>query len=104
MKHGKGKASNGIALKEFLAEEFKDPEVRGHFKAAKAEWLVARAVASARKRAGLTQVQLAKRLRTDQKAVWRLESGHQNATVGLLWKVALATDCDLRLTLSPRRT
>ncbi|TBR26266.1 XRE family transcriptional regulator [bacterium] len=97
------KDRNGLPLAEFLKEELQDPEIRGHYKAAKAEWLVARAVTSARKRAGLTQVQLAKRLRTDQKAVWRLESGHQNATVGLLWKVALATDCDLRLTLSPRR-
>lgn len=104
MTKGRGIDRNGIPLKEFLKEEFRDPEVRRFYKAAKAEWLVARAVATARKRAGLTQVQLAKRLRTDQKAVWRLESGRQNATVGLLWRVALATDCDLRLTLSPRRT
>lgn len=66
------------------------------------EHLVARAVLSARKRAGLTQVQLAKKLKTDQKAVWRLEAGKQNATVDMLWRVAGATDSLLTLDLVPR--
>jgi len=97
------KNRNGLALKNFLAEELTDPEVRGHYFAAKAEWLVARAVTRARRRAHMTQVQLAKRLKTDQKSVWRLEAGRQNATVGMLWKVALATGCRLRVDLVPRR-
>ena len=96
------KDDSGLPLREFLKEELKDPEIRAHYKAAKAEWLVAKAVTTARKRAKLTQVQLAKRLKTDQKAVWRLETGRQNATVGMLWKIALATGCELRVELVPR--
>lgn len=98
----KKRIRNGLSLKDFLAEELADPEVRGHCLAEKAEWLVARAIIAARRRARLTQVELAKKLKTDQKAIWRLEAGRQNATVGLLWKVALATGCDLRVELIPR--
>jgi DNA-binding XRE family transcriptional regulator len=98
----KMKDRNGLSLQQFLKEELADPEVRKHYEEAKAEWLVAKAVAAARKRAHLTQVQLAKRIKTDQKAIWRLEAGRQNATVGMLWKIALATDSCLRVSLVPR--
>ena len=60
-------------------------------------------VAAARKRAHLTQDQLAKRLKTDQKAIWRLEAGQQNATVDMLWRIAAATNSDLRMDFVPRR-
>lgn len=99
----KNKDRNGLPLGEFLKGELADKEVRKHYEAARAETLVAKAVATARKRAHLTQVQLAKRLKTDQKAIWRLEAGRQNATVDLLWKIALATNSDLKLDLAPRR-
>lgn len=94
---------NGLPLSEFLKDELADKEVRKHFGAARAESLVAKAVATARKRAHLTQVQLAKKIKTDQKAIWRLEAGRQNATVDMLWKIAVATNSDLKLDLLPRR-
>ncbi|HBL16551.1 MAG: hypothetical protein A2X36_07955 [Elusimicrobia bacterium GWA2_69_24] len=97
------KRRTGLSLADFLAEELRDPEVREHYEAAKAEWLVSKAVITARKRARLTQVELAKRIKTDQKAIWRLEAGRQNATVDLLWRIAAATNSTLRLTLAPRR-
>lgn len=99
----KNKDRNGLPLQEFLKEELADKEVRKHFEEARAESLVAKAVSKARKRAHLTQDQLADRINTDQKAIWRLETGRQNATVDMLWKIAAATNCDLRLDLVPRR-
>jgi DNA-binding XRE family transcriptional regulator len=98
----KQKDRNGLPLSKFLAEELADKEVRKHYEAAKAAWLVAKAVLLARKRAHLTQNQLAKKLKTDQKAIWRLEAGRQNATVDMLWKIAEATNSDLRVSLVPR--
>jgi len=95
---------NGLPLREFLKEELSDPEIRKHYEAAKAEWLVAKAVVSARKRARLTQTQLAKRIKTDQKAIWRLEAGRQNATVDMLWRIARATNSRLRLNLVPQQS
>ena len=99
----KKKDRNGLPLGEFLKDELADKEVRKHYEAARAESLVAKAVTTARKRAHLTQVQLAKRVKTDQKAIWRLEAGRQNATVDMLWKIAMATNSDLKLDLIPRR-
>lgn len=99
----KNKDRNGLPLDEFLKSELADKEVRKHYEAARAETLVAKAVVAARKRAHLTQVQLAKKVKTDQKAIWRLEAGRQNATVDMLWKIAIATDSDLKLDLTPRR-
>ena len=99
----KRKDRNGLRLSEFLAEELSDDDVRKHYQAAKAEWLVAKAVLGARKRACLTQTQLAKRLKTHQKAIWRLEAGRQNATVDMLWKIAQATNSDLQVSLVARR-
>lgn len=99
----KRKDRNGVPLSEFLKEELADDEIRKHYQAAKAEWLVAKAVLGARKRAHLTQTELAKKLKTHQKTIWRLEAGRQNATVDMLWKIARATDSDLRVELVARR-
>ena len=98
----KRKNSNGLLFRRFLKEELKDRDIRKHYEEAKAETLVAKAVSSARKRAHLTQVQLAERIKTDQKAIWRLEAGRQNATVSMLWKIAAATGSDLQVNLVPR--
>ncbi len=98
----KKKDRNGLPFNEWLAEEMRDPEFRKHYEAAEAQWLASKSIAAARKRAKLTQTELAKRIKTDQKAIWRLESGRQNATIGMLSKIAKATNCDLRVELLPR--
>lgn len=96
------KERNGILFDDFLKEELKDPGIRSMYEAARAKWLVAKAVTTARKRARLTQVELAKRVKTDQKAIWRLEAGRQNATVDMLWRIAAATNSELRVDLIAR--
>lgn len=86
----KDKTRNGLSFREFLSEELKDPEIRRRYENAAVEWLVARKVSQARKRAHLSQAELARRLRTKQQAVSRTESGEQNATVKLLCRIAKA--------------
>ena len=53
----------------------KDPEYRKEYDALEEEFALIAAVAKARARAGLSQAQLAKRMKTTQSAVARLESG-----------------------------
>jgi ribosome-binding protein aMBF1 (putative translation factor) len=53
----------------------------------------------ARKRAGLTQKELALRMRTHQSSVARLENGRSSPTVKTLRKLAQVTDCRLILRL-----
>lgn len=104
----KRKDRNGLPFRSFLKEELADPVVRKYYEEAKAGAIVARAVILARKRSHLTQVQLAKRVKTDQKTIWRLESGlssgRQNATVDMLWKIAQATNSELRVSMVPHGT
>ena len=98
----KKRRRSGLTLDDWLKEEMKDPEFRKGFEAAEAQWHAAKSIVAARKKAKLTQTELAKRIKTDQKAIWRLESGRQNATIGMLSKIAKATNCDLRVELLPR--
>ena len=56
----------------------------------------------ARKRAGLTQRQLAMRLGTTQSAIARLESPASNPTVDMLERALHATGHDVRMSLSRR--
>lgn len=93
----KTKKRNGLPLREWLTGEMKDPVFRRHYEDARAQWQAGRAVVEARRAAGITQAELARRIGSDQKGVWRLEAGQQNATVGILEKVAQATGGSLEI-------
>ena len=96
----KTKVRNGVSFKDFLAEELKDEDVHKHYERAKASSIAAEAVIKARRRAGLTQTELGRRIGSDQKGVWRLETGEQNTTVETLEKVAKATGSRLHIEMS----
>lgn len=93
----KAKVRNGMPLREFLSGELKDPEVKAHYEEAAIEWQVARKVSEARKRANLTQAELARKLRTSQQAISRIEAGEQNTTVEMLWRIGKALGMKLEL-------
>ena len=63
--------------------------------------LPGRLLKEARGRAGLTQAELAERLRTTQPVVARLESGRSNPRLETLRKAIAATGHDLRVELAP---
>ena len=54
-------------------------------------------IMKARRKAGLTQAGLAKRLRTRQSNISRLEQGVYNPTLGMLAKIAKALKADLKV-------
>lgn len=54
-----------------------------------------------RRRAGLTQTQLAERLGTTQSAIARLETGHGSPTLARLSEIAEACGFDIHLRLVP---
>ncbi|MBA2440719.1 MAG: helix-turn-helix transcriptional regulator [Thermoleophilaceae bacterium] len=62
----------------------------------------AEVIRSARIRSGLTQAQLAERLRTSQSAVARLERPGANPTVATLRRALAAADHGLKLDARPR--
>jgi len=86
-------------LKDLHQEWMQDPEYRAEHEALEPEFQIARELVQARKTAGLSQVQVAERMDTTQSVVSRLESGHQNASIGSLQAYAKATGRKLRIEL-----
>jgi transcriptional regulator with XRE-family HTH domain len=79
----------------------KDVSYRKAYKALEREFDLARAVIEARSRAGLTQLQLAKRMSTTQSVIARLESGRIRPSTQTLERLAVATGTRLRISFEP---
>ena len=79
----------------------KDPAYRKEYEALEEEFALIAAVAKARQRAGLSQAQLAKRMKTTQSTVARLESGRGKPSTRTLARFAKATGHRLRITFEP---
>jgi transcriptional regulator with XRE-family HTH domain len=78
-----------------------DPEYRREYEALEEEFALASAMIKARKRAGLTQEDLAKEMETSQSAIARLESGRTLPSGSTLKRFARATGTRLRITFEP---
>jgi DNA-binding XRE family transcriptional regulator len=98
----KARIKRGILLKDFLREELQDTEIREHYEEIKAEWLAACAVIQARTAVGLTQAELAKKVRTSQQSISRIEAGGQNASVAILRRIGEALGMELHIVYKPK--
>jgi ribosome-binding protein aMBF1 (putative translation factor) len=79
----------------------KDPEYCKEYDALEEEFALIAAVAKARLRSGLTQAQLAKRMKTTQSTVARLESGRGQPSTRTLQRFAKATGHRLKISFEP---
>jgi len=79
----------------------KKPAYRKAYDALEEEFALAAAVIDARNRAGLTQQQLARRMKTTQPAVARLESGRGRPSMRTLGRFAQATGSRLLIGFEP---
>lgn len=79
------------ALKDLKARFLKDPEVRKEYDALEEEFALMATMAKARLRASLSQAQLAKRMKTTQSVIARLESGRGRPSTTTLSRFAKAT-------------
>jgi ribosome-binding protein aMBF1 (putative translation factor) len=79
----------------------KDSGYRKEYEALEEEFVLIEAVARARARSGLSQAQLAKRMKTTQSAVARLESGRAKPSTRTLSRFAAATGHKLKITFEP---
>ena len=85
------------------SEWMKDPGFRKEYHALEAEFDLAKALIAARTKAGLTQQQVADRMKTSQSFVARLEGGIVAPTWKSLKRYAEATRSRLRIELQPER-
>ena len=93
----------GSTLGELHQKWLKRPGYRQAHKALEAEFNLAAAMLEARAHAGLTQEQLARRMRTTQTAIARLESGRTKPSTRTLERIARATDMRLIISFEPER-
>lgn len=82
----------------------KDPHYRREYDALEEEFSLTASLIEARSRAGLTQEQVAQRMKTTQAVVARLEGGGSKPSTRTLEKYAQATGSRLRITLEPTAT
>jgi ribosome-binding protein aMBF1 (putative translation factor) len=92
-----------IKISDLHKKWMKDPAYRKEYDALEEEFALILAVAKARQRAGLSQAQLAKRMKTTQSTVARLESGRGKPSTRTLSRFAKATGHRLKISFEPVR-
>ena len=75
----------------------KNPEYRKAHAELEPEFALARAIIAARAKAGLTQEQLAEKMKTTQSAIARLEGGRTRPSTHTLERLAIATGTRLKI-------
>ena len=90
-----------IPVEESLSRWRKEPAFNEAYADLEGEFALASALIGARADANITQGEIAKRMRTSQPTVARLESGHGNPSLNTLRRYAAATGKRLRLVFEP---
>jgi ribosome-binding protein aMBF1 (putative translation factor) len=90
-------------IRDLHKKWMRDPAYRKEYQPLEGEFALAVAVAEARVRAGLSQAQLARRMRTTQSTVARLESGRSRPSTRTLDRLARATGHRLKISFEPMR-
>jgi len=84
-------------IRDLHKKWMKDPEYRREYDLLEEEFALAAAVAKARKRSGLSQAELARRMKTTQSTIARLESGRGRPSTRTLDRFAKATGHRLKI-------
>lgn len=97
------KAMPRISIFDKEAELMQDPAFREAYEALEDEFNLAREMIAARKRAKLTQEEVAQRMNTTQSVIARMESGKRMPSTSSLLKFAEATGSKLRISFTPAK-
>ena len=79
----------------------RDKSYKAEYDALQEEFQLARALIGARTRAGLSQTELARRMKTSQSYIARIEGGKVRPSTDALARFAQATGTRLRITFEP---
>jgi len=94
----------GRTLKQHIGEKMKNPEFKKAWQDLDAEFSILESVIKARKKARLTQQELAERIGTKQPALSRLEKGgFEKANIETLRKIANALNYKLIVRFEPKK-
>lgn len=88
----------------FLEEQLRDPDFAERFKRAGEAWDVALQLTALREKAGLTQRELARKLKTSQQQISRLESpGYEGHSLSMLRRVAKVLHARVRVVIEAQK-
>jgi ribosome-binding protein aMBF1 (putative translation factor) len=90
-----------IRVDDLHGNWMKDPKFRREYEALEEEFSLVAALIEARTRAGLTQKQVARRMKTTQAVIARLEGGGSKPSTRTLERYAEATGSRLRISFEP---
>jgi len=87
----------------YLEEQLQDPAFAERFAKAGEAWEVALQITALRQAAGLSQKELAQKLKTSQQSISRLESpAYEGHSLAMLRRVADALGARLHISMTPR--
>ena len=89
-----------MKLADLKSKLLADPAVAAEYEKQKPEFEIARALILARKKARLTQAEVAERMGTKQANIARIESGESNVTLATIRKYAAATGQRIKLEIA----
>ena len=89
-----------IPFEKIEAQLLANPKVKAEYDALAPEFEISAELLKARRRAGLSQAELAARMGTSQSAIARLESGQTLPSTKTLLRFAEATESKFRVRLS----
>lgn len=88
----------------YLDEQMQDPAFAARFKQAGEAWDVALQLAALREKAGLSQRELARKLKTSQQQISRLESpGYEGHSLSMLRRVAKVLHARVRVVIEAQK-
>mgnify|MGYP001559541101 FL=1 len=91
------KSQKPLDFQDYLNEQLKDPVFKKYYDEYGKQLEIAYQILQLRKKKGVSQSLLAKKIGTKQTNIARLESGQQNFTIETLQKIARALNRNLRV-------
>ena len=91
-----------MTLKEYKAEQMKDPAFAAAYEEIQPEMAVIRAIVEAREASHLTQQELSKRTGIAQTEISKLENGNRNPSIKLLQRLADGLNMRLKIIFEPK--
>ena len=86
-----------INFQSYLKEQLKNPKFKKHYDESGKQLEIAYQILQLRKKTGMSQNDLAKKLGTTQSNVARIETGQQNFTTATLQKIAVVFDREVKI-------
>jgi len=86
-----------VDFQEYLAEKLKNPKFRKYYDEYGKQLEIAYQILQLRKRKGLSQAELAKKIGIKQSNIARIEAGRQNLSINTLQKFAQVFNCTVKL-------